>query len=303
MLAVLLSSPLSVAADQLLGKQTYRILNVKDSVSLFDPESTGYYRHNGVERSHFRLPATHRPYSLKLQGDSEHIRLKALDAVFKTLSTTPQIKQSTESNPALTVPEQAVYLIVSRPVSAATKQRSAIDVRLHLSPIETYVRVNPIQGIYGSFGSTFGNDSVADNPDGDDYGSGSGARISAGFSFKLRHSDNPLIFRSALGFRFQGGEGNSHGIISEATLLKRSGLWGFGLGVVADSGGRVKDINGLTTDFEPVVVPKLVVEYPVSRTVNIGFSMLPDHEFVDKSTHTKYKGPNYGVYLLLGARR
>lgn len=157
-----------------------------------------------------------------------------------------------------------------------------------------------LDGWYLGLGSDFKEEFIANNPGGDNYGAGSGASILLGKSIQTSISDVSLITRVAAGVRYQGGEGNSQGLIAQGLLLKPFNSIALGAGIHLDSGGSVTDVNGFKRVLKPVVIPRIFVEWIGGRKLSLGGTLLGKSRFEDESTGESFAGPKFGLYANWG---
>ncbi len=164
-------------------------------------------------------------------------------------------------------------------------------------PAESGAITNRHVGWYGSFGSSFGEQDIADNPDGDDYAAGSGALLMGGYAFPVSAWGSGTSLRLGAGIRYQGGDGHSAGLIGQGSIIRYFGVIGVGAALFLDSGGTVKGVDGSSFEFEPLVMPKLMLEYNDGSSFTIGAEAIGRADYVDSDTGRAYGGPTYGAYV------
>lgn len=194
------------------------------------------------------------------------------------------------------LPTNTRYVII--PLISSANRTGSATIQVTLTTEKTYRQINPITGWVAELGGTFGGDSIAANPDGDAYRAGGGGRLFGGYIFSL----NRWYLHTGIGVRYQGGAGESTGNIAQLKLSRQLGLAKAGIGLSADSGGKVTSPTGEVTSFRSNVTPEIFYEYPAGRRLDLGVSLFINNDFSDSTNATTRKGPNVGLYVVFGNR-
>lgn len=159
---------------------------------------------------------------------------------------------------------------------------------------DEYEPVKKQQGLFYDVGASFGGEKVAANPKGDNYNAGSGAIMSVGYGFPLSTLRGWTV-RTSFGLRYQGGEGESQGIITQAAILYSTRYINLGAGIYGDLANSIKDIEDRETKFENAFGPALIAEWRASAQVDFGLKYI----FMDYQTKqgVAYKGNKAVVYI------
>lgn len=143
------------------------------------------------------------------------------------------------------------------------------------------------------FGAWAGGDQVAENPDGDDYRTGSGGMISIGKATLISY---PTQFynHTSIGYRYQGARGDSKGessgVILESALIRRQGKFHYGIGLHADFNPVIKNQYGDKTNFEDAIGTQLIFGYDL---FSIRY-LIVDYETTEGET---LSGDQFGLIL------
>ena len=147
------------------------------------------------------------------------------------------------------------------------------------------------------FGTWFGGDKIATNPDGDNYNAGSGGAFDFGLSYKFSDA-YALSFRNTVGYRYQGaktGKGGNRGFILETSLVKEFGLFKVGAGFHGDFKNYAKDHSGLKTQLKDEIGPFVFVEYMAFDTW--GFSVKYHALDYVSEAGRSFSGKQAGLFL------
>lgn len=137
--------------------------------------------------------------------------------------------------------------------------------------------------------------SIAANPDGDSYRAGGGGRFFSGYIFYL----NPLYLRTGFGLRYQGGVGENTGFLGQLQLSRQFRHANIGVGLLADSGGRVTSEFGQSTKLGSNITPELFLEIPAGRRLELGLSIFVNSRYSQLNSESTHKGPNIVCMLSL----
>lgn len=220
-------------------------------------------------------------------------------------TTNQQLEQSLSYSEKITAPIviPASSAVVAVPVGESKFQFSA-SLQPHLEitmPANGRNKsVQRLTGWYLGLGSAFKEESIANNPNGDNYGAGSGGMILLGRSMPLAFSTTQVNVRLAGGIRYQGGDGENIGFIAQGIVLKLFGSISVGAGLHIDSGGSVTNTAGFKRSLKPVIVPKLYLDWSTTEKLSLGATLIGANEYEDKATGDVFSGPKFGVYANWG---
>ena len=134
---------------------------------------------------------------------------------------------------------------------------------------------------YVDIGVTFEGETVAVNPDGDDYKAGSGVLIGGGLRYTL-FNETEILHLNEVAVRFQGaksGKGENRGIVLQSYLLKKWKNVGVGGGLYLDLANQVSDSVGNKTKFNN----------SLGEFVSVEWVVIPEFSFVLKYVAIDYE--------------
>lgn len=147
------------------------------------------------------------------------------------------------------------------------------------------------------FGTWFGGDKLAQNPDGDDYKAGSGAVLGLGIDWEL-NQQHELFFRNNLGYRYQGaksGNGGNRGVVFETALVKQINQFNLVGGLHIDLNAVTKDYTGNRLEYDNAVGQYLGIEHMTFETWGFGIKYLVQE--YELSNGAKVSGNQFGLFL------
>lgn len=155
------------------------------------------------------------------------------------------------------------------------------------------------KGLYYHFdlGTWFGGDTLAKNPDGDDYKAGSGATIGLGLDWMFS-SDLGLLFRNNIGYRYQGaktGSGGNRGIIYESALVKQIDQYNLVGGLHLDLEAVTKDYYGNRIEYDNALGQYIALEYMMLGNWGVGVKYL--NQEYELSNGATASGNQFGLFL------
>jgi len=189
------------------------------------------------------------------------------------------------------VPGPSFRTVARAQYSNSAELNIMVPYRDNFRPVERQ------QGSYMTIGVSFGGDRVAVNPTGDNYNAGSGGIIGVGYAKPLFKSQT-LLGRLSIAGRYQGGEGNSQGIVGKAMVVHSEKYFNVGGGLYLDFMNQVEDINGVTTEFEDSAGGAVFAEWRMGSNASLGVQYLMTDYETDKGV--TYDGNQFSLYLLLG---
>ena len=100
-----------------------------------------------------------------------------------------------------------------------------------------------------------------------------------------------------MGYRYQGGDGESKGIIIESGIEKRFSIFFLGLGLHGDVNNSIESEDGLKTSFKDTMGAYIYAE--ILSTEHLGLAI--KYHFLDYKSEEglEYKGSQPGVFVSL----
>lgn len=248
--------------------------------------------------------------TLEIEGtgldDMEHTQHIAYDKSTRyiLITTSPSlvgqnIYHSYEITTSRAVYTPTVPIIVpsgKKPAIARITFTAAPRISVKLAPSGNAEIFRRQTGVYFGLGALFGGEKVANNPSGDDYRAGGGAALSLGISQALGYSN--VGFRAGIGLRYQGsydGDALSRGLFTEMLITFQTKELTFAGGGHLETSNFIRANDGKETHFKNALGSKILVEYRIDDSLNMGFEFLPFNFVTEKNV--PFKGNRIGLTL------
>lgn len=148
-----------------------------------------------------------------------------------------------------------------------------------------------------TFGAWFDGETVAENPDGEDYAADSGSMVQLGCTY-LHGAENRYSSNVSLGYRYQldkSGKGRSSGWSFESSIAGHWGGFLAGLGGLVQFKGEVRDFSGTKTKIEPSFGGFVFVGFSLGRGLEL--QIRQHYVPLESESGDSYEGSKYGVFL------
>lgn len=201
----------------------------------------------------------------------------------RTLTQQPQTKRLIIGDSYVTdqtVLQQGSYLTTDTPTL-----KLAIPARTESAP--NYLH----RGWEIGLGMDFGGDKVAENKQGEPYNAGAGAILYGGYAIP---ASRRIETRARLGILYQGGEGNSQGLVMQLDAGYHYPRWAAGAGLHIDIAHSIKDRDGTRTALDNTLSPRLFIEYKVTREMRFELAYKSATYHSDRQT---FNGDSLGVFM------